>query len=364
MGSEHTGRIGVTSLQLIAAQLGLIFREQPIADYGVDGHIEVMTGSIATGRLIAVQVKTGVSYLSDEIEDGYWLPVSTRHKELWLNHSLPVIVVVCDPRSRVCYYELVTDEVCIPRGHSWKILLPKAKVIDENHLADLISIASPIAAETEFSTVSVKDYSFALARRVSLELVAHPQAKSLNKHTVTAMIRKALAEGRRSTYFRDNISRSAMKNRSVGVVSGQFYLREQDRSTGAPFCTFQWICAELSAEARPIPLLGEPDIDGLIISWLNNQALVRLMDTRRSSKDDYLSNVDRIIELLPRVEISFLRSLKGYPADQDSSSIIMYADLVDECWDDTRSAPLDCAETQSSSAGSSSAHWQLSIGLE
>ena len=55
-------RIGVSATEKIINQMGLIFREQPTDDYGIDAQIETIENGYATGKLIAVQIKSGSSF--------------------------------------------------------------------------------------------------------------------------------------------------------------------------------------------------------------------------------------------------------------------------------------------------------------
>lgn len=52
-------RIGVNATAKIISQIGLIFREQPTDDYGIDAQIEIIDNNYASGKLIAVQIKSG-----------------------------------------------------------------------------------------------------------------------------------------------------------------------------------------------------------------------------------------------------------------------------------------------------------------
>ena len=63
-------RVGVATAEKIINQLGLIFREQPIDDYGIDAQIETVKDGYATGKLIAVQIKSGDSYIK-KVSDEY-----------------------------------------------------------------------------------------------------------------------------------------------------------------------------------------------------------------------------------------------------------------------------------------------------
>ena len=55
-------RLGVNAVAEAMAKIGQIWRETPMADVGIDGQIEyVSPEGFATGRMIAVQIKSGPS---------------------------------------------------------------------------------------------------------------------------------------------------------------------------------------------------------------------------------------------------------------------------------------------------------------
>src|SRR5690242_6276571 len=60
-----TERIGVGEVgQIVQRDLGWIFREQPVADVGIDAHIEQVDGSgFPTGKLVGAQIKSGASHV-------------------------------------------------------------------------------------------------------------------------------------------------------------------------------------------------------------------------------------------------------------------------------------------------------------
>lgn len=68
--TEDIGRQGIHKCGLVFSELGFIFREQTIGDYGIDAIIEAREGDYLSGKLIAVQIKSGESYFS-EINDNY-----------------------------------------------------------------------------------------------------------------------------------------------------------------------------------------------------------------------------------------------------------------------------------------------------
>jgi len=126
--TDQINRLGVALVDLTATKLGLIFREQPTSDFGIDAQLEIKIDGQATGRLIAVQIKAGQSRFQRKPKSGFWHSISSRHQELWLNHSLPVIVILCDLETSICFWEIVTTETCITAGENWKINIPRARL--------------------------------------------------------------------------------------------------------------------------------------------------------------------------------------------------------------------------------------------
>jgi hypothetical protein len=65
-------RAGILAVATRLNRLGLIWRETPMADVGIDGQIEfVDDGGQATGRLVAAQVKSGDSYFIRPDDHGW-----------------------------------------------------------------------------------------------------------------------------------------------------------------------------------------------------------------------------------------------------------------------------------------------------
>lgn len=103
--SEITNQLGVALAKQQTLQLGWFFRSQEESDQGIDAHVEKVEiietpgkpdNEIGTGRLIAVQIKTGPSYFKKPSPNGWWFPFDAKKHKLWLDHALPVVVVLVD----------------------------------------------------------------------------------------------------------------------------------------------------------------------------------------------------------------------------------------------------------------------------
>lgn len=140
---HNKGSKGVNLVEKkVMDELGWIFREQPTQDYGIDGHIEVVDDEYVTGRLIAVQIKAGNSYLNEESNSGYVFRGKIEHYHYWSNHSLPVLLILCDLEKEICYWEKISeDNVQFTSDSNWKVVIPSIQVITRAAVSTLKEIA-------------------------------------------------------------------------------------------------------------------------------------------------------------------------------------------------------------------------------
>ncbi|MDX2548271.1 DUF4365 domain-containing protein [Streptomyces sp. WI04-05B] len=130
--SAKVANIGVTRTKLaVEDELKWLFREQPTEDYGIDVHAEVVDGEDVRGRLLALQIKSGKSWFRESAPEGWWFRPDGAHVDYWLNHSLPVAVVLYHPETKRCHWQLVNRQTLqeTPTG-GWKLLVPEAQMLD------------------------------------------------------------------------------------------------------------------------------------------------------------------------------------------------------------------------------------------
>lgn len=73
---------------------GVIFRETPNSDTGIEGYIEEVNDyQEATGRLLAIQIKSGASYLHEH-DECFVFYADEPHITYWKLYSIPVISCV------------------------------------------------------------------------------------------------------------------------------------------------------------------------------------------------------------------------------------------------------------------------------
>ena len=132
--TDQTDREGIHAVATIFTKMGWAFREQPTSDYGIDAQAEkINSDGKAGGKLIALQIKTGDSYFKKRGDD-YVFYGEGRHREYWINHSLPVFLILHDPKSGLTIWQKI-EERLIEDGKDgrWAIGIPADQTLDEKH---------------------------------------------------------------------------------------------------------------------------------------------------------------------------------------------------------------------------------------
>ncbi|MGW0485374.1 DUF4365 domain-containing protein [Nonomuraea sp. NPDC003214] len=157
--SAKIASLGVTHTQLaIEGGLGWLFREQPTEDYGIDAHAEVVDHDLVRGRLLAIQIKSGESWFREPAPDGWWFRPDAEHVRYWLNHSLPVVVVLYHPKTKLCHWQLVNRKTLEETSSGgWKLRVPATQVLDER-------AAVPLGEAAEGDTYVLRIRELQLAR--------------------------------------------------------------------------------------------------------------------------------------------------------------------------------------------------------
>lgn len=143
---KQTDRKGVNAVERIfLEEFGWLFREQPISDWGIDAHVEVADKAKPSGRLLALQIKSGVSYFKERA--GNWVFYGDyKHEHYWLNHSLPVILVLHDPDQKVTVWQRFDPGKVTKHEKSWSIEIPKTQILNAEAKAELERGVSDISA--------------------------------------------------------------------------------------------------------------------------------------------------------------------------------------------------------------------------
>lgn len=124
-------RTGVHAVgHIFTDKFGWIFREQHESDFGIDAQAEVVDAGRATGKLVALQIKSGPSHLRERGEV-YVYHGELRHLDYWLNHVLPVFLIFHDPDKNQTLWKRVEDAAVKRTNEGWSIEVPRTNVLDE-----------------------------------------------------------------------------------------------------------------------------------------------------------------------------------------------------------------------------------------
>lgn len=129
MPAPKTERLGVSTLDHFFSEQGWLFREQTTHDYGIDAHIEIVEEQRPTGKLIALQIKSGTSFFKEEAADSYVFRTDDQHVAYWVDHSMPVVLVLYNPDTKTAHWQQVNRESAASTGKNWKIEVPKTDML-------------------------------------------------------------------------------------------------------------------------------------------------------------------------------------------------------------------------------------------
>ena len=135
-------RLGIAAIQTYAAQHRQIWRETGTGDVGVDGHLEfVNQEGFATGRLVAVQVKSGGSYFQHRSPRGWKFYPEDKHRHYWEFFPVPVLLILHKPDSGIAYWVDVRQALRSPRAQKAFVEVPEENQLDSTEAIDLFETA-------------------------------------------------------------------------------------------------------------------------------------------------------------------------------------------------------------------------------
>jgi len=113
-------------------------------DFGIDGYIDIVleNGSV-TGQSLAVQIKCGSSFFATRTNFGYVYYGARKHLNYYLNSQLPVLIILCDPDTRICYWELFDPNETEKTASGWKMIIPFGQILGTTSKAKLLEIVGP-----------------------------------------------------------------------------------------------------------------------------------------------------------------------------------------------------------------------------
>ena len=240
--SDRTERQGISLVALRGEKAGFAVREQSTSDYGIDAIAEFIDGEEATGQLVAIQVKSGGSYLAEKSDDCFIYRPDAKHVEYWLGHTLPVIICLCDPDNEIVYWERVSKDTVESTGKGYKLAVPQAKQFEEGARENLKDIVTPRVPSSDYTLISTEDVSHGMAKRYSIKILAN---RPMAKPELAAIIREMTAKTAKRRYSRNSMVKGRWGDTDAHVVWTFIYASAADVQRSNYTCRSQWIDASL-----------------------------------------------------------------------------------------------------------------------
>ncbi len=116
-------RLGIYAADRLTAKMpGLIFRAQREGTTGLNAHLEILTENNSSGRVVGLRVST--SGEAEKSARGYVCVGDMETAAYWLQHSLPVVVMVYEHERNRILWESVTTENLEVSGKTWEVVVP------------------------------------------------------------------------------------------------------------------------------------------------------------------------------------------------------------------------------------------------
>ncbi|XAG09910.1 DUF4365 domain-containing protein (plasmid) [Vibrio metschnikovii] len=316
--SSQTDRIGVQTVGSLFARCGYIFREQPIVDCGIDAQVELVDdNNQASGEIIALQIKSGASWFKETTKGGYVFRGEIEHLEYWLNHSLPVVIVLCDIDNNIAYWQSITKHTVKRTGKAWKVIVPFQQEVNVGMNNDLRRLAKLVEIIPDYTVTKTSDNSHGGAKRYTVRVTLskeHSQAELLT------IIRILTEETKMCEYHRSDRTRDAWKNKPADVVWLFIYPTSQDERHNNYLCKSEWIDPDLEEHFRPCSQNGQDIGDGVNVEW-NSMYLTIAKHNHQNeiSKGTFIQFVDEIMAKSSRLCAEFEQVIKLYTDNDDVS---------------------------------------------
>lgn len=167
--ANFTEQIGVNHIGEIAARNKWMFRPQPIDDVGIDAHMELTEPSGESRQLLALQIKSGISWFKEKKDDCViFRDISERQYNYWTMNSLPCIVVLYNPEDNMCIWQRLTvdtiERTCGGNGKGFFVKVPLRQIfLDELSNKKLLSFTN--------LPQHITNYNFLLSQKKFMQII-------------------------------------------------------------------------------------------------------------------------------------------------------------------------------------------------
>lgn len=316
-----TERIGIHRVALtFLEKYGWLEREQFVSDFGIDTQVEIVKDGIPTGLLYCLQVKSGKSYIKETDKNIVFYTQNERHINYWINHSLPVLLVICDIKNEINYWDFITSQNISKTEKGWNISISKS-----NNLADSKSkeqIENYYFSNDNFTVMeSGIDTSHALSRRISMKIILKNKISNI---VIEEQLPQLIEGLKKSDYFRSKIVEDHHKDNPADCVWIWFYKNIEQYSDGLPFCTAYW--NHPNSKSPTTLHSNDKEIkDGIFINYSTTEISNDFLN-KRLSKGNYLKIIDNFLLESDHIFHEINKHIKNYESKPDI--LILKAEIL------------------------------------
>ncbi len=293
--SDAQGEQAVGVAKTLIARLGHIFREQELNDTGIDAHVELVQQNTreVTGEIVALQLKGGQSYFKERTATGIVYRGSLPHLDYWLNHRLPVFVVLVETTQQRAYWQEITEATVERLDKGWKVEAPFTNALESNFIAAARHRVGLEPASAYYTRLKLDDISNGTTKRYAAHvLVRHP----VTKLRLEAVVRRASAEIRKETFHRTARLSEQFRDREADVVSLHLAADPTDAPNANWLCRTMWVNPNLPGDSRPHPIGGVDLGEGLEVIWKPDYASTgQFSKTLEMDKQTFLDQVRLVV---------------------------------------------------------------------
>lgn len=126
MGKRHNNleRKGLHRVALVIEDdFEWVFREQPIADVGIDALVEKCNDGEPTGQFLALQIKSGQGNVYER-KNEYIYYISNVHYYYWTKLDIPIILLVYIPKKKKVFWGEINKSRITKTNKGWKLSIP------------------------------------------------------------------------------------------------------------------------------------------------------------------------------------------------------------------------------------------------
>lgn len=205
--AQKKGREGLNIVtKIIENELGWIVRPtHQEDDYGIDAYIDVTIDGYVTGKSIAVQIKSGNSYLRELNSDFWNFCGERRHLNYYFNQDISVLIILVDLDKGIAYWEACNKEYIQINGTTWSMPIPKNQQININQKDNLLQYTSKVVDYvSQLERYWQENISLSKFGRICI-FVGKEEIQQMNYLPLIALVGKICSNKYHLSLFKTNI---------------------------------------------------------------------------------------------------------------------------------------------------------------